>query len=116
MISHVFQDMGASGKLDALTGALLGALLVLIDILLEGFSLLALSGLTFGLLMGVLASHLIAVSPLFEGGDPQVVYTSRLCVFIGVTYLSTVIALRGRDEFNLVIPNVKFEPQNVEAP
>jgi len=116
MISHVFQDMGASGKLAALTGALLGALLVLIDILLEGFSLLALSGLTFGLLMGVLASHLIAVSPLFEGGDPQVVYISRLCVFIGVTYLSTVIALRGRDEFNLVIPNVKFEPQNVEAP
>lgn len=116
MVSYVFPDMAASGFLAALIGALLGALLVLVDILLKGFSLRALSGLTFGLLMGVLASHLITVSPLFEGGDPQVIYISRLCVFIGVTYLSTVIALRGRDEFNLVIPYVKFEPQNVEAP
>ncbi len=66
--------------------------------------------------MGVLAAHLITISPLFEAGDPQVVYISRLCVFIGVTYLSTVIALRGRDEFNLVIPDVRFEPQNVDAP
>ena len=116
MVSYVFPDMVASGIVAAVIGALLGLLLVLVDILLKGFSLRALSGLTFGLLMGVLASHLITVSPLFEGGDPQVVYISRLCVFIGVTYLSTVIALRGRDEFNLVIPYVKFEPQNVDAP
>lgn len=116
MVSYVFPDMVVSGIVAALIGALLGSLLVLVDMLLKGFSLRALSGLTFGLLMGVLAAHLITISPLFEGGDPQVVYISRLCVFIGVTYLSTVIALRGRDEFNLVIPYVRFEPQNVDAP
>ncbi len=116
MVSYVFPDMVASGILASLVGALLGALLVLVDMLLKGFSLRALLGLTFGLLMGVLASHLITVSPLFEGGDPQVLYISRLCVFIGVAYLSTVIALRGRDEFNLVIPYVKFERQNVDVP
>ena len=78
MVSYVFPDMVASGILASLVGTLLGALLVLVDMLLKGFSLRALSGLTFGLLMGVLASHLITVSPLFEGGDPQVVYISRL--------------------------------------
>lgn len=116
MVSYVFPDMVVSGIVAALIGALLGSLLVLVDMLLKGFSLRALSGLAFGLLMGVLAAHLITISPLFEGGDPQVVYISRLCVFIGVTYLSTVIALRGRDEFNLVLPYVRFEPQNVDAP
>jgi len=116
MVSYVFPDIVVLGILAALIGALLGSLLVLVDMLLKVFSLRALSGLTFGLLMGVLAAHLITISPLFEGGDPQVVYMSRLCVFIGVTYLSMVIALRGRDEFNLVIPYVRFEPQNVDAP
>lgn len=96
--------------------ALIGALLILVDILLRGFSLRGLSGLTFGLLMGLLASHFITISPLFDGGDAQVIYVSRVVVFIGVTYLATVIALRGKDEFNLVIPYVRFEPQKVEAP
>jgi uncharacterized protein YacL len=114
--SYLFPDISGSTGMTVFVGILLGAFMVLIDILLKGFSLRALSGLTFGLGMGVLAAHFITISPLFDGGDPQVVYLSRLIVFIGVTYLSTVIALRGRDEFNLVIPYVKFEPQNVEVP
>ena len=116
MVSTLFSDISYSLGVAVLIGALLGAFLVLIDVLLKGFSLRALSGLTFGLFMGILASHFITISPLFDGGDAQVIYISRLCVFIGVTYLSTVIALRGRDEFNLVIPYVRFEPQNVELP
>ena len=116
MVSFLFPDIARSPGITVFIGSLLGAFLLLIDILLKGFSLRALSGLTFGLFMGILASHFITISPLFDGGDPQIVYISRLCVFIGVTYLSTVIALRGRDEFNLVIPYVKFEPQNVEVP
>lgn len=95
---------------------LIGILLILVDVLLKGFSLRGLSGLTFGLFMGILASHLISISPLFEGGDPKVIYISRVAVFIGVTYLATVIALRGKDEFNLVIPYVRFEPEKVEVP
>ncbi len=95
---------------------LIGVLFILIDIFLKGFSLRGLSGLTFGLLMGLLASHLISISPLFDGGPGNVIFISRVVVFIGVTYLSTVIALRGKDEFNLVIPYVRFEPEKVEAP
>ncbi len=102
--------------LSVLVALLIGSLLILVDVLLKGFSLRGLSGLTFGLLMGILAAHLISISPLFDGGDPKVIYISRVCVFIGVTYLATVIALRGKDEFNLVIPYVRFEPEKVEVP
>lgn len=91
---------------------MLGTLLILVDAMTKGFSLRALSALTFGLFAGLLASSFIVLSPLFAGGDPQTVYISQLAVYIGVTYLATVIALRGRDEFNLVIPYVKFEPRN----
>ena len=55
--------------------------------------------------------------PLKE--DPQLsqtLYLSRLALYIISMYLATVIALRGKDEFNLVIPYVRFNPQSVESP
>ena len=97
-------------------GLLLGLLVVLVDILLKGFSLRGLSAVTFGLAMGALVSFLIGSSPIFSSGDPQIIYLVRLALFIICAYLGSVIALRGRDEFNLVIPYVRFVPHEVDVP
>lgn len=97
-------------------GTLIGVLVVLVDIMLKGFSLRGLSAITFGLGVGALISYVIGTSPLFDQGDPETIYLSRLALFIIVTYLCTVIALRGRDEFNLVIPYVRFVPHDVDVP
>jgi len=97
-------------------GTSIGLLVVLVDILLKGFSLRGLSAITFGLGVGAVISYVIGTSPLFEQGEPQTIYLSRLALFIIVTYLCTVIALRGKDEFNLVIPYVRFVPHEVEVP
>jgi uncharacterized protein YacL len=97
-------------------GGLLGLLLVLTDVMLKGFSLRGLSALTFGLAIGTLISFLISVSPLFSGGDQQTMYLVRLVLFLSSTYLCTVIAMRGKDEFNLVIPYVRFVPHEVDVP
>jgi uncharacterized protein YacL len=94
----------------------IGALVVLTDLMLKGFSLRGLSAMSFGLVVGTLISHLIAVSPLFEGADPQYMYLTQLTLFLTSTYLCTVIALRGKDEFNLVIPYVRFVPHEVDTP
>ncbi|MBP6865812.1 MAG: TRAM domain-containing protein [Candidatus Didemnitutus sp.] len=99
-----------------IVGALIGALVVLVDVLLKGFSLRGLSAMTFGLGVGALIAWLISTSPLLEEGDPQVIYLVRLTMFLVCTYLGTVIALRGRDEFNLVIPYVRFVPHEVDVP
>ena len=40
----------------------------------------------------------------------------QLALFVICTYLGTVIALRGKDEFNLVIPYVRFVPHEVDVP
>ncbi len=100
----------------AVIGLLIGVLVVLVDILLKGFSLRGLSAISFGLAVGMVISYLISTSPLFEDGDPQVIYLFRLGLFIIVTYLCAVIALRGKDEFNLVIPYVRFIPHDVDVP
>jgi uncharacterized protein YacL len=97
-------------------GTGLGVLLVLTDVMLKGFSLRGLSAITFGLAVGVTISYLVSVSPLFSGADTQVKFLLQLCLFLSATYLCTVISLRGKDEFNLVIPYVRFVPHEVDVP
>ncbi len=97
-------------------GLLIGVLVVLIDVMLKGFSLRGLSALTFGIAVGSLISYMVAVSPLMTDADPQMVFLARLGLFLACTYLATVIALRGKDEFNLVIPYVRFVPHDVDVP
>lgn len=97
-------------------GTSIGVLVVLVDLMLKGFSLRGLSAITFGLGMGTLVAYMISASPLFEKGDEAMIYLIRLTLFLVCTYLGTVIALRGRDEFNLVIPYVRFVPHEVDVP
>src|SRR5690606_13324879 len=91
-------------------------LTILVDVLLKGFSLRGLSAVTFGLAAGALIAFLIGTSPLLEEGDSQVIFLARLSLFVICSYLGAVIALRGKDEFNLVIPYVRFVPHEVQVP
>jgi uncharacterized protein YacL len=99
-------------------GFLIGILVVLVDIFLKGFSLRGLSAVTFGIGVGLLIAYMIGNSPLFEGGtmEPGTVYLVRVALFVVCPYLATVIALRGKDEFNLIIPYVRFVPHEVDVP
>ena len=100
-------------------GASIGGLVILIDVYIKGFSLSGFSALTFGLAMGGLFSYMIASSPLFEplaDQYPEAVYMVRLAVTVVMMYLGAVIALRGRDEFYLVIPYVRFDPKYADQP
>jgi uncharacterized protein YacL len=116
LVCYVGEELDAKRWWGALIGLLLGVLVVLVDMLLKGFSLRGLSAITFGLAVGVVIAHMIQTSPLFVLGDAQTIYLVRLAIFLVCTYLATVIALRGKDEFNLVIPYVRFVPQEVEIP
>jgi uncharacterized protein YacL len=97
-------------------GLCIGLLVVLVDVMLKGFSLRGLSAMTFGIGVGLLIANLVGDSPLLEQGDPSIIYLVRLALFIICPYLATVIALRGKDEFNLVIPYVRFVPHDVDVP
>ncbi len=97
-------------------GTLIGVLVVLVDIMLKGFSLRGLTAMSFGLAIGALVAWLVGSSPLLDQGDPQVIYLVRLALFVICSYLGAVMALRGRDDFNLVIPYVRFVPHEVDVP
>jgi uncharacterized protein YacL len=119
LLNYVIEDWDLLPVL--FVGMSVSALVILTDILLEGFSLRGLSAITFGLAIGGLIAYLISSSPLFEPLESdqdlaETLFLSRLGLYVISMYLATVVALRGKDEFNLVIPYVRFRAQNVESP
>ncbi len=116
LVCYTVEEWDNRRTLAVSIGLLIGALVVLVDLMLKGFSLRGLSAITFGLAIGALIGWLIQSSPLLEEGDPQTKYLVRLALFIICPYLGAVIALRGKDEFNLVIPYVRFVPHEVDVP
>lgn len=97
-------------------GLCIGLLVVLVDIMLKGFSLRGLSAVTVGIAAGSLIAYLVGSSPLLEQGDATRIYLVRLALFLVCPYLAIVIALRGKDEFNLIVPYVRFVPHEVDVP
>lgn len=116
LITYTIEDWDEYRFLAMFVGLLIGCFVILVDLLLKGFSLRGLSAVTFGLGVGSLVAFLISSSPLFREGDPEIIHLSRLSLFVICSYLGAVIALRGKDEFNLVIPYVRFVPHGVEVP
>ncbi len=116
LVCYAVREWDEHRALAVTIGLLIGALVILVDVLLKGFSLRGLSAISFGLAIGTLIAWFIGNSPLFAWGDPQTIYLFQLVLFLVCTYLATVIALRGKDEFNLVIPYVRFVPHEVDVP
>ena len=116
LLAFTIEDWDEYRVLAVAVGLLIGAFVILVDIFLKGFSLRGLTAITFGLGVGALIAFLISSSPLFEHGDPEIMFISRLSLFVICSYLGAVIALRGKDEFNLVIPYVRFVPHGVDVP
>lgn len=120
LLCYTIEDWDRHRALAIAIGLMIGILVVLVDLMLKGFSLRGLTALTFGLGVGVVISWLIGSSPLLnplgKEGDLQTIYLVQMALFVICTYLGTVIALRGKDEFNLVIPYVRFVPHEVDVP
>lgn len=98
--------------LGILAGLCFGGLLIGIDVILKGFSLRGFSAATFGLLLGSLIAWLIERSGLFESAfqrDERTRFVATLGIYLGFAYLGMVLAMRGKNELNLVVPYVRFK-------
>lgn len=116
LVCYTVEEWDHRRGLAVAIGLMIGALVVLVDMMLKGFSLRGLTAITFGLAIGALISWLVSSSPLLNKGEPATIYLVQMALFVVCTYLGTVIALRGKDEFNLVIPYVRFVPHEVDVP
>jgi uncharacterized protein YacL len=85
-----------------------GAVLVLLEIAMKRVSVRGLSSVVFGLLFGVIMAKLVADTIALIPLHDSILSASRVVLTLIFSYLGAVIALRGKDEFNLIIPYVRF--------
>lgn len=115
LICYVTPEWEKDWLQGCMVGGSIAFFVIAVDIFLKGFSMRGLTSLTLGLFVGWLAAKLIVMSPLFDYGDPGIIYLMRMSLFLILMYLGAVIALRGKDDFHFVIPFVRFQPQDKAA-
>ena len=112
--------------LPVMVGFAIGALVVLVDIMLKGFSLRGLSAMTFGLAIGLLVAHMFAISPLLEYPDPSApglldrgtIYMIRVALFVIeplATFTVTVRIERSEPSEIVAVPLPLLSVVSVEA-
>jgi uncharacterized protein YacL len=96
-------------------GILFGALLIFLEQRMRGISIRGLSAMVFGLLLGVFMAKLISDILMLIPLGSFFHSISRVVLTIIFSYLGAVVALRGKDEFNIIIPYVRFNRQDASA-
>lgn len=98
--------------LSACLGAMISFVIIIFEIVTRRISVKGLSSAVFGLILGLIMAKLLI--NLFEliPIDEITKNSVSMVVTLIFIYLGMVIAMRGKDEFNLVIPYVKLTRQN----
>jgi len=93
-------------------GFALAGFIIILEVTMRNVSVRNLSaavfGMMFGLFMGWLITSAIKLIPM----DQRLFSALQLSLILIFCYLGMVIAIRGKDEFNLIIPYVKFTRQD----
>lgn len=103
------QDAAVKG---ALLGGLVGLTIILSEIGMRRVSVRGLSSAVFGLILGLIMSKLVSEAfNLFSLGQENLglLRTAMTLIFC---YLGMSIAIRGKDEFNIIIPYVRLSRQD----
>ena len=112
-VGHAIPIFGSSSPLlGAAIGAVLSLGLVAAEFALKKVSTRGLSAAVFGLLFGIILARLIITTMDLVPVGPEVGNPLRSVILVTFAYLGMAIAMREKDEFNVIIPYVKFSRQD----
>jgi len=101
----------AGDMLGILIGGGLGLIIIILEVGLRKVSVNGLSSAVFGLILGLIMAKLVgdafSVTPL----SPSALSSVRVILTLVFCYLGMVMALRGKDEFSVIIPYVRLRRQ-----
>lgn len=87
-------------------------LVILVEVKLKKFSVRNLSAALFGLVFGFFMAWLLTLVVKLIPMDEKLYSSINIILILIFCYLGMVIAMRGKDEFNLIIPYVRFARQD----
>lgn len=108
--------MGDFNMMWAIGGTLCGFLasifIILIEVLMRRFSMRNLSAAVFGLIFGFFMAWILTNVLRLIPMDIKLFSSLQIVLMLIFCYLGMIIAMRGKDEFNIIIPYVKFMRQD----
>ncbi len=100
--AHNFQVVSA------FIGGLAGAVIILSEMGMRRVSVSGLSSSVFGLILGLIMAKLVGDAFSLIPVSGYVISSIRVTLTLIFCYLGLVLGLRGRDEFNIIIPYVRL--------
>ncbi len=108
---------GQNALLFAVGGFVLAIIIVLFEALARRASLKGLSSAVFGIILGLIIAWIVGATldqfPLHEELSQTAINNIKIFITFIFVYLGLTLGIKGKDEFNLVIPYVKFKRQEM---
>ncbi|MCM8796589.1 MAG: PIN domain nuclease [Candidatus Omnitrophica bacterium] len=99
------------GWVGALIGAILAGLVILIEMGMRKTSVKGLSSTVFGLILGLIMAKLVGDVFSLAPMEQEILFRIRIILTLIFCYMGMLIGLRGKDEFNIIIPYVRLRRQ-----
>ncbi len=97
----------------AFLGGMVGVVIVIFETLARRISLKGLSAAVFGIVLGLIIARLFGDFLNLFKLPPEIDYFLRVFFTLVFIYLGLTLGLKGREEFNLIIPYVKFKREEL---
>ncbi len=110
-VGYVMGDFTGHGFIGAGVGLFASWLIIFLERGMRRVSARGLSSAVFGLVLGLLMAKLITDAISLVPIDRGLVSSIRVVMTLVFCYLGMIMAMRGKDEFNIVIPYVRFSRQ-----
>ncbi|HDP16488.1 MAG TPA: hypothetical protein ENN16_01380 [Candidatus Omnitrophica bacterium] len=102
-------DFSVAGSI---IGFLAAAAIIFLEFIMRKVSVRGLSSSVFGLIFGLIMAKLVSDTLALIHMDETIFYSLRVILTLIFCYLGMIVAIRGRDEFNIIVPYVKFSRQD----
>ncbi|MBI5144880.1 MAG: PIN domain nuclease [Candidatus Omnitrophica bacterium] len=112
IIGYQTLEPQGAGLMGAIVGGFLALLIILMEIGMRKVSVKGLSSMVFGLILGLIMAKLLTDAFSLARIPPDQLALVRVTLTIVFCYLGMVIGLRGKDEFNIIIPYVRLRRQD----
>ncbi len=101
-----------AGLIGALVGIALSLVIIFMEMGMRRVSMRGLSSAVFGLLLGLIMAKLVIDALSLAPIPLETLAVIKVTLTLIFCYLSMTIALRGKDEFNIIIPYVRRRRQD----
>ena len=101
-----------AGPVGLVIGGLAALIMIFLEIGLRKVSVSGLSSAVFGLILGLIMAKLVGDAFSLTTLPIETISTIKVTLTLVFCYLGMVMALRGKDEFNIIIPYVRLRRQD----